>query len=97
MANLLDDDCIDEKLQTLSGWTRIGAHIERNYEVSNFDRALALVNEIAGIARELDHHPDIFLHDYNQVRITSTTHSAKGITDNDIELATRINALNVCE
>lgn len=96
MTNLLDDACIDEKLQSLSGWTRIGANIERNFEVKDFSSALALVNDIGAIANELDHHPDIFLHDYNQVRITATTHSAKGITDNDIELATRINALNVC-
>lgn len=94
MPDLLDDAVITEKLQPLQGWSRVGDNIEKNYEFKDFAGALAFVNQVAEQAEEMDHHPDIFLHDWNQVRITVSTHSAKGITQNDIELAERLEKLN---
>lgn len=94
MAERLEDERIDEKLQGLWGWERLGDNVERNFEFKDFDAALAFVNKVAAEAQTMDHHPDIFLHDWNQVRITCSTHSAKGITENDIELARRITDLN---
>jgi 4a-hydroxytetrahydrobiopterin dehydratase len=94
MPARLDDDCISEKLQELRDWSRVGDNIERNFEFKDFDQALSFVNKVGAEAQAMDHHPDIFLHDWNQVRITASTHSAKGITENDIELARRLNGLN---
>jgi 4a-hydroxytetrahydrobiopterin dehydratase len=41
----------------------------------------------------MDHHPDAHLHRYKRVKIILTTHSAGGITQNDFDLAAKIDAL----
>lgn len=94
MPDRLDDGAIERELESLEGWERRDNAIERGFKLKDFNEALAFVNQVAGEAEKLDHHPDILMHDWNGVRITCSTHSAKGITDNDIELARRINALN---
>jgi 4a-hydroxytetrahydrobiopterin dehydratase len=47
---------------------------------------------VALIAEAAGHHPDWF-NSYNRVTIALSTHSAGGVTDNDIKLATAIDAL----
>ena len=40
-----------------------------------------------------NHHPDILVHGWNNVRLELTTHSAGKLTENDREMARRIDAL----
>ena len=93
MPKLLKDDEIDSELPKLAGWEKSGKAIEKNFKVKDFAAALDLVNRIGAEAEKMDHHPDLFLHDWNQVKVTLSTHSEGGITDNDIQLAGRIEAL----
>jgi 4a-hydroxytetrahydrobiopterin dehydratase len=93
MPERLSDTEIKEKLSTLSGWLREGEEIEKNYKFKDFGEALEFVNKIGAEAEKMDHHPDLLLHDWNQVKVTLSTHSAKGLTNNDIELAGKIEAL----
>ena len=51
------------------------------------------MNRVADLAEEVNHHPDILVHGWNQVRLTLTTHSARKLTENDHEMARRIDAL----
>ncbi len=39
----------------------------------------------------MNHHPDIFLHSWNKVKITVSTHDKGGVTENDFQLAKKIN------
>ncbi len=65
----------------------------RNYQFKDFSEALAFVNAVGGIAETLNHHPDILLHDWNQVTITSLTHDAGDtITSKDHELIEQIDS-----
>ena len=48
------------------------------------------VNKIGAIAQKMDHHPDIFIHSWNKVKISNSTHSAGGVTQNDFDLAKKI-------
>ena len=41
----------------------------------------------------MDHHPDVQLHKYKRVKILLTTHSEGGLTQNDFDLAAKIDAL----
>jgi len=41
----------------------------------------------------MDHHPDIFIHSWNKVKITISTHSEGGITKKDFQLAEKIEKL----
>lgn len=63
-----------------------GHHIEREFLFPDFQAALDFTNAVGKIAEEHDHHPDILL-SYGKVKIQSWTHTAKGITHQDIDLA----------
>ena len=91
MARLGDSE-IDERLASMQ-WRRDGDSIVRDVECKGFHSAMALANAVADAANEANHHPDIFIHDYKHVRLTLSTHSAGGITENDFALAGTIDGL----
>lgn len=59
---------------------------------SPFRQAMAFVNEIAIIADEEGHHPDIHIF-YNLVKIELWTHAIGGLSENDFILAAKIDKL----
>ena len=72
-----------EKNNTLTG----------KFEFKNFPGALKFVNLVWNIAEISDHHPDMLLHDYRFVTITTTTHDAwNTLTEKDYAIAERIEA-----
>ena len=96
MPDLLSEDEITTAVAGLDGWEYRDGKLHRSWERKGFNGAIQLANVIAYVANEMNHHPDITVHDYNQVTITSVSHDAGGITNNDFELARRIeHALNV--
>jgi 4a-hydroxytetrahydrobiopterin dehydratase len=74
-------------------WRREGDTLVRDVECKGFHSAMALANAVADAANEANHHPDIFIHDYKHVRLTLSTHSEGGITENDFALARAIDGL----
>jgi 4a-hydroxytetrahydrobiopterin dehydratase len=86
MAELLSEDEIECKLVGLS-WEREGDEIVRDWKFENFAEAIAFVNRVAEAAEEANHHPDIFVHGWNKVRLALTNHSAGGLSDPDFEMA----------
>lgn len=91
MARLSDSE-IDERLAG-GDWRREGDTIVRDVELGGFTAAMALANAVADAAEAANHHPDILVHDYKHVRLTLSTHSAGGITENDFALAAAIDAI----
>jgi 4a-hydroxytetrahydrobiopterin dehydratase len=93
MADLLDADDIKQGLKRIPEWdvTKNKA-IERTFEFDDFTQAMDFVNNVAEIAEEEDHHPDIDLR-YNKVRLVLSTHSEGGLTDMDFDVAERIDTL----
>jgi 4a-hydroxytetrahydrobiopterin dehydratase len=66
--------------------------IEEKLTLKCFDESIRIANEIAKIANQLNHHPElVFKH--NELIIRTHTHSASGITDKDFELAEKIDQL----
>jgi len=86
---LLDDTEIQNKLNELNGWERIGDEIIKSYKLANFISSIGFVNKIAILAEKADHHPDILIK-YSRVKITLSTHSEGGITIKDLDLAAEI-------
>ena len=76
-----------------SVWRQEGESLVRDYEFKDFVGAMAFVNRVADVAEEVNHHPDILVHDWNHVRLTLTTHSEGKLTDNDHAMAQRIEGL----
>ena len=74
----------------MSEWSQRPDALERDFEFDDFAGAMAFVNRVAEVAEELNHHPDIFIHGWNKVRLTFSAHGAGGLTDADHALARRI-------
>jgi 4a-hydroxytetrahydrobiopterin dehydratase len=55
---------------------------------------MTLVNEIATIAEEEGHHPDICV-SWNRVRLELYTHAIDGLSENDFIMAAKINRLEI--
>jgi 4a-hydroxytetrahydrobiopterin dehydratase len=88
---LLSDAQIEQQLQG-SEWRREGDVIVRDYELADFVAAIELVERVAKLAEQVNHHPDILVHGWNKVRLTLSTHSQGGLTAADFALAERIDA-----
>jgi 4a-hydroxytetrahydrobiopterin dehydratase len=91
-VELLSDEQIDQRLAG-GEWARDGQSIVRERKLADFAQAIAFVDEVAALAEEANHHPDILVHGWNRVRLTLSTHSAGGLTEADFALARQIDAL----
>ena len=67
--------------------------LQRDYEFADFAEALAFVNRVGALAEERNHHPDILVHGYKNVRLEFWTHTSGGVTDADHSLADACDAL----
>ena len=81
-----------ERLERLQGWERDGDAIRKTYEGENFMSSVDLVNRLAPVAEEMNHHPDLEI-SWNKVTVELSTHSEGGLTENDFELAGRIDGV----
>lgn len=89
---LLDDSQVRSRLDALPGWAREGDAIRKTYTLDSFPAAIAFVNQIAHIAQQADHHPDIDIR-FDRVACTLSTHSEGGLTGKDFDLAGSIDAV----
>ncbi len=90
---LLTQAEITNNLSSLSGWIQEGNQITKQFQLKDFAEALSFVNKVGAEAEKMDHHPDIFIHSWNKVKITISTHSEGGITKKDFQLAEKIEGL----
>ena len=79
MADLLDRADIDTALESLPGWSYDGEALVKRVDVPADSRD-ALVESVAAVSDELDHHPDVSADD-SGLRFRLWTHSDGGVTD----------------
>lgn len=92
MADPLNEDEVASRLRRLT-WEREGDEIAREWRFEDFSEAVAFVNRVAEVAEEANHHPDIFIHGWNKVKLALTNHSAGGLTEMDFTMAARFDRL----
>jgi 4a-hydroxytetrahydrobiopterin dehydratase len=92
MAERLTDAQIEEALGGLEGWTRAGDAIHRSFEFDDFVTAFGFMTSCAIVAQAMNHHPE-WSNVYNRVEVTLSTHDAGGLTQLDVDLATRMSEL----
>ena len=80
---------IQEKMRKLRNWSLEGDSIVKDKVFGNFKESMEFVNKVAELAEKHNHHPAIIIQ-YNNVRLSLTTHYAKGLTEKDFELAEEI-------
>lgn len=88
----LDERALASLLESGAGWRREGNALAKTFTFKGFKGAMAFANRVAEAANAANHHPDIHVEGYKNVRIVLTTHATGGISDADIELAKTIDA-----
>ena len=86
---LLSDSEIESRLAELEGWEREDQTIVKTFELADFVGSVAFIDRLVEPAEEMGHHPDLSV-SWDKVRVSLTTHAAGGLTENDFELAKRI-------
>jgi 4a-hydroxytetrahydrobiopterin dehydratase len=92
VSRLLTADEIASQLDALPGWAGDTLSLRRTIEFPDFPRAISAVVGVADVAEEMDHHPDMDIR-WRSITFTLATHSAGGVTQQDVELAHRISAI----
>ncbi|ERI15058.1 4a-hydroxytetrahydrobiopterin dehydratase [Brucella intermedia] len=92
--NRLTENELNEALNELEGWQKTDGReaISKSFRFKDFNAAFGFMTRTALHAEKLDHHPEWF-NVYNRVDVTLSTHSENGITELDIKLAGKMNAI----
>ena len=91
-AEKLSDAEVEARMADVPGWERTGDRISREYTFGSFVEAFGFMASVAILAEKLFHHPERS-NVYNRVTIELTTHDVGGLSENDFELAAKIDAL----
>ncbi len=89
---LLSDQEIEERLGSLDGWSRDGDAIAKTFENNDFVGSVKFVDSLVEPAEGMNHHPDLEI-SWDKVTVKITNHAEGGLTENDFELAGKIDAL----
>jgi 4a-hydroxytetrahydrobiopterin dehydratase len=101
MTDRLSKSEVRARLRGLARWTirrdsfTPVPSLHREFKFLDFVHALRFVERVAKAAERLGHHPDIHIVRYNIVIVSIYTHSVKGLTDRDFELAHLIDRVRI--
>ncbi len=92
---VLTPDQVAAHLTATPNWSLAddGKSIVREWKLKSFVEALDACNRIGAIAEAEQHHPDLHLTGYRQLRVDITTHAIAGLSENDFILAAKIDAM----
>lgn len=79
-------------LDSLPGWSIQDEKLHREYQFPDFIHAFGFMATSAVAIEALEHHPE-WSNVWNRVTIDLTTHDAGGLTDKDVILANKLEAI----
>jgi 4a-hydroxytetrahydrobiopterin dehydratase len=79
-------------LSRVPAWKVENGELVRTFQFEDFLGSMRFVNQVADLAEEAAHHPDIDIR-YNRVRLALVTHDAGGLTAKDFDLAAQVDKL----
>lgn len=84
-----------EYLQATPEWSlnADSTMISRKVKCRNFVQAVDAVNQVAEVAEAEQHHPDLHITGYQNLRIDLTTHAIGGLSENDFIVAAKVDQL----
>lgn len=91
-AAKLDATALQAQLAELPDWRVEGGELVRTYRFADYYETMAFVNALAFMAHREDHHPTLEV-SYNRCVTRYSTHSAGGITENDLICAAKADAI----
>jgi 4a-hydroxytetrahydrobiopterin dehydratase len=89
---LLSGNELERELSTLDGWRSEESHLVRVFLFRDFAEAFGWMASVALAAEAQDHHPN-WTNVYNRVEVQLWSHDVGGVTERDLRLARRMNAL----
>ena len=89
----LSENQIAAELKKLPGWSVVNGNLHRVFEFKDFSQAFAFMTWVALAAEKMDHHPD-WSNAWNKVTVDLSTHSAGGLTQNDFDLAEKMQQIH---
>lgn len=92
MPEPLSAEALGQQLAGLPDWSGDTDGISRTAQLPTFPAAIAAVNQVALVAEEMNHHPDIDIR-WRKLTFRCVTHSEGGVTELDLQLARRIDAI----
>jgi 4a-hydroxytetrahydrobiopterin dehydratase len=91
-AKKLTDAEVQGQLAHAKNWSLKDGKLHRAFECKDFVTAFGNMTRVALIAESMNHHPEWF-NVWNKVVIDLNTHSVKGLSNLDFELAEKINEI----
>ena len=79
---------VEQYMRGFPGWNLLDGAIEKEFRFKSYLEGLAFANEMGQIAEKENHHPDILIK-WRRVKLTLSTHSVKGLSENDFILAAK--------
>ena len=92
MAELLEESKVVEHLAEVPEWSREGAEIVRLFKFPSYMAGIEFVGQVAQLAEEANHHPDMLV-GWRKVTLRFSTHSKGGLTKLDFALARKVDGL----
>lgn len=84
-------------LWQVPGWQleEKGSHrqLVKEFKFKNFKLALDFINKVGELSEAEGHHPNIYLYNWNRLRLELYTHAIDGLSENDFIMAAKINTL----
>ncbi len=87
---------IKKSLGELNDWKVESDKLKKRFNFPNFAESLAFVNQVGEIAEQHNHHPDITF-GWGYAEFFITTHDAGGITAFDLDLAKKIDQIEIMQ
>jgi 4a-hydroxytetrahydrobiopterin dehydratase len=88
----LEGNEISELIGSVHGWDVEDGRISKTFMFDDYHQTIAFVNMIAFIANREEHHPDLEV-GYSHCKVTFSTHSVGGLSENDFICAAKIERL----
>ncbi len=86
---------LDGYLAQVADWKLAtdGKSIHKDFVFRDFVEGVVFITDVAHVAEEEGHHPDLNLHSYKIVTVTLSTHAISGLSENDFILAAKIDGV----
>ena len=83
----LTEQQVIEALKELPGWKYDKGSIKKTFKTKNYPATMGFIASLGGFCQKRNHHPDYVTMKFKEVDVSFSTHTAGGITENDIDIA----------
>jgi 4a-hydroxytetrahydrobiopterin dehydratase len=89
---VLEQQELESEVGKLDGWEVRDGALQKSFECGDFAGSMEFLNRVADAADAADHHPDVSI-SWGTVTLRWVTHNQGGITDSDVGMARKSDAL----